>query len=111
MAGFLRLSGLEVDTAGDGCDALDYLKTRGRPDVVLLDMGLPRCDGATAVREIRRNPALAGLKIFAISGSLPEDYNVAQGPGGVDRWFQKPINPEEFLQQLNRELAATPAPA
>src|SRR5262249_14378804 len=46
LAGLLRLAGLDVATAGDGCDALDYLRTQGRPDVVLLDMMLPRCDGA-----------------------------------------------------------------
>ena len=60
--------GLQVDTAGDGADALDYLHSGGKPDVVLLDMGLPRVDGPTTVREIRRDPALAGLRIFGVSG-------------------------------------------
>ena len=69
MAGFLRMSGLEVVTAGDGSDALDYLRKEGRPDVVLLDMGLPRFDGAATLKEIRRTPALAGLKVFAVSGA------------------------------------------
>src|SRR5262249_6827512 len=41
LARFLRRSGLQVDTAGDGADALDYLRTHDQPDVVLLDMGLP----------------------------------------------------------------------
>src|SRR5207247_7632458 len=68
MALFLRSEGLDVDTAGDGCDALDYLKARGRPDVVLLDMGLPRLDGPATLRKIRQDPACAGLKIFAVSG-------------------------------------------
>src|SRR5437879_5569552 len=52
LAGFLRTAGLDVDTAGDGTDALDYLHSHVRPDVVLLDMGLPRCDGATMVRQL-----------------------------------------------------------
>ena len=108
LAGFLRMAGLEVETAGDGSDALDSLKARGRPDVVLLDMGLPRCDGATTVRAIRRNPALAGLKVFAVSGSLPEDFDVDLGPSGIDRWFHKPINPVDLLQDLNRELHRSP---
>src|SRR5262249_5411941 len=54
LATFLRISGLDVVTAGDGCDALDYLHSHRLPDLVLLDMGLPRCDGPTVVREIRR---------------------------------------------------------
>jgi len=111
MAGFLRMSGLEVVTAGDGSDALDYLRREGRPDVVLLDMGLPRFDGAATLKEIRRTPALAGLKVFAVSGASPEDYNVKAGPGGIDRWFHKPINPVDFLKDLNRELDNVLSPA
>jgi carbon storage regulator CsrA len=102
LASFLRHSGVDVDTAGDGTDALDYLRTRDRPDVLLLDMGLPRCDGARAVAQIRQNPALDGLKIFAVTGYLPEEIGVACGPGGVDRWFHKPLDPVLLLRDLNQ---------
>jgi carbon storage regulator CsrA len=54
LAGFLRMAGLDVETAGDGADALDHLRTHEKPDVVLLDMILPRCDGPSTVRAIRR---------------------------------------------------------
>ncbi|MFL5242893.1 MAG: response regulator [Gemmataceae bacterium] len=104
LAGFLRAAGLTIDTAGDGSDALDYLRSKGRPDVVLLDMTMPRCDGATTVRHIREDPAYAGLRIFAVTGSTPDQFNVALGPTGIDRWFQKPINPSELLDNLNQEL-------
>jgi two-component system, OmpR family, response regulator len=104
LAGFLRVSGFDVDTAGDGCDALDHLRASQRPDVVLLDMGLPRCDGATTAREIRRDPAYAGLKIFAVSGHSPDEYDLSHGPGGVDRWFSKPIDPLILVRELTQEL-------
>jgi carbon storage regulator CsrA len=104
LAGFLRISGFDVDTAGDGCDALDHLQVGERPDVVLLDMGLPRCDGATTAREIRRNPACAGLKIFAVTGHSPEEFDLDQGPRGIDRWFSKPIDPVVLLRELTQEL-------
>jgi carbon storage regulator CsrA len=104
LALLLRRSGLDVVTAGDGNDALDYLHNRGRPDVVLLDMGLPRCDGPTMVRTVRRDPALAGLKIFAVSGHGPEEFNLDQGPAGVDRWFQKPVDPDHLVHDVNEEL-------
>ena len=106
LARFLRLGGFDVDTAGDGADALDYLHRQNRPDVVLLDMGLPRCDGPTTVREIRRDRGLAGLKVVAVSGHTPEEYNLGRGPGGVDRWFCKPVDPAELLRDLERELDA-----
>jgi carbon storage regulator CsrA len=109
LALFLRSEGLDVDTAGDGCDALDYLTARGRPDCVLLDMGLPRLDGPSAVRAIRQNPECAGLKIFAVSGHAADEYNLAVGPAGVDRWFQKPVDPFTLVRDLTRELEDLPA--
>jgi carbon storage regulator CsrA len=104
LAGYLRLAGFAVETAGDGCDALDHLRAGDRPDVVLLDMGLPRCDGATTAREIRRDPACAGLKIFAVSGHSPNEYDLDRGPGGIDRWFDKPLDPAALLRELTQEL-------
>jgi carbon storage regulator CsrA len=100
LAGLLRQSGLCVDTAGDGADALDYLRSHGKPDVVLLDMGLPRVDGPTVVREIRSNPDFAGLKIFGVTAYSPTDFHLEQGPRGIDRWFQKPLDPCVLLQDL-----------
>ena len=105
----LRSEGVEVDTAGDGCDALDYLRARGRPDVVLLDMGMPRLDGPATVQEIRRNPACAGLKIFAVSGHTPAEYNLAVGAAGVDRWFVKPIDLSTLVRNINEELEQAPS--
>jgi DNA-binding response OmpR family regulator len=104
LAGFLRMSGLEVDTAGDGGDALDYLRSHDRPDVILLDMGLPRVDGPTTVREIRRDPAWAGLKVFGVTGRLPDEFDLENGPAGIDRWFHKPLDPSALVRDLDREL-------
>jgi carbon storage regulator CsrA len=106
LARFLRLSGFEVDTAGDGADALDYLRGRGRPDVLLLDMGLPRCDGPTTVRAIRRDGVLADLKIVAVSGHLPEEYGLLPGPGSVDCWFSKPVDPDALVRDIQCVLGS-----
>lgn len=110
LAGLLRLSGFEVATAGDGCDALDYLHTHDRPDVVLCDMVLPRCDGPTVVRELRRDPAYAGLKIFGVTGHLPEEFGLAGGPAGIDRWFCKPLDPAALIRDLSQELDQSSCP-
>jgi len=107
LAGYLRMTGFEVDTAGDGADALDYLHSHDRPDVVLLDMLMPRCDGPTTIGRIRRDPNLDGMKIYAVSGTSPKRFDVQTGPGGVDRWFTKPVDPRELVRQIDTELAAT----
>ncbi|HZV07390.1 MAG TPA: carbon storage regulator [Gemmataceae bacterium] len=106
LAGFLRLAGLDVHTAGDGAAALDYLNVEGKPDFVLLDMLLPRCDGPTTVRAIRGNPAYTGLRIFGVTGAPVEQFGLDEGPGGIDHWFRKPLNPEILL----RELGEIPPP-
>ncbi len=108
LAGFLRLAGYEVATAGDGADALDYLQAAGRPDVMLLDMVLPRCDGPSTVHQIRRDPTYAGMKIFAVTGHEPEEFGPELSRPIIDRWFRKPVNPETLLHELNRELAIGP---
>lgn len=104
LAAFLRSSGYRVDTAYDGFDALDYLSTHRKPDVVLLDMLMPRCDGPTTISAIRENPAYQDLKVFAVSGTNPDGFGIDTGPGGVDRWFTKPLNPQTLVLEMNRAL-------
>jgi carbon storage regulator CsrA len=106
LAGILRMTGYEVDVAGDGSDALDYLHSHARPDVVLLDMKLPKVDGPTTLGRIRRDPALEGMKVYAVSAMPPKRFGVKTGPGGIDRWFCKPLDPRELVRQLDTELSA-----
>ncbi len=104
LAGFLRVSGFEVATSGDGAAAIDYLSSHEPPDLVLLDMMMPRFDGRATIQSIRGTPRLADLKVFAISGTSPGDFGVSTGPRGVDRWFPKPVNPETLVREISREL-------
>jgi carbon storage regulator CsrA len=103
LAGYLRVSGFDVDTAADGLQAMVRL-TQNAPDVVLLDMRMPRFDGRKTVAAIRNNPDYRGLKLFAVSGTKPEEMNVALGPNGVDRWFTKPLDPKTLIDALHDEL-------
>jgi carbon storage regulator CsrA len=104
LAEFLRLHGVKVETACDGQEALDYLQSHDRPDVILLDMRMPRCDGATTVAAIRRNTAYEGLKVFAVSGTNPEECSIEAGIQGIDRWFTKPVNPRKLVDELHQSL-------
>lgn len=104
LAGLLRLNGYEVKTASDGFQALEYLKANSMPNVVLLDMRMPGCDGPQTIRAIRQEPSLAGLKVFAVSATQPRELGVPEGTNGVDRWFPKPLN-AEFLSREMGTLA------
>jgi carbon storage regulator CsrA len=104
LATFLRLHGIAVETTSDGLGALEYLAAHELPDVVLLDMLMPRCDGPHTIAAIRRDPRLFGLKVFAVSGTSQEQCGIPIGPEGVDRWFTKPLNPARLAQEVT-ELA------
>lgn len=107
LAGLLGMNGCECATAADGLDALEYLSRHQRPDFVLLDMGLPRFDGAQTVAHIRSEPRYAGIKVFAISGHRPEDFGIDIGPDGVDAWFRKPLKPQSLWQTIQQHLTST----
>lgn len=96
-----------METAGDGGAALDYLSCQDRPAFVLLDMLMPNCDGPTTLRRIRANPTLDHLKVFAVSGTSPSTWNIPTGPDGVDRWFEKPVDPQFLVREISRELEPT----
>lgn len=104
LAGFLRLSGFEVETAEDGLQAMVQLGRHDRPDVVLLDMHMPRMNGASTVQSIRSNPDYEGMRLVAVTGESQCESSVTLGPDGVDHWFRKPVNPQELVDSLHETL-------
>lgn len=100
LASFLSLKQFEVATVNNGADAIRYLAQNTMPDVILLDMNMPKFNGGWTVREIRRNAKYEHLKVFAVSGIHPTEYGVELGPQGCDRWFQKPINPSNLVEEI-----------
>lgn len=106
LAGLLRMEGCEVATATDGVDALDHLADiEQRPDVVLLDMHMPRVNGVETLSCIRSNPQLRDLLVFGVSGRTANDIGLTVGtPDGIDDWFQKPLNPVEIVTQIRRSI-------
>ncbi|MGL4555059.1 MAG: response regulator, partial [Gemmataceae bacterium] len=103
LAGLLGLDGWSVVSVPDGVAALDHLSA-ATPDLVLMDMEMPRCDGATAIRRLRQSPTARAVPVVVLSGTRPEDYGLTVGPGGVDGWYQKPIRPREVLPALRSRL-------
>lgn len=90
-----------METVHDGYEALEFLAGHQRPDFILLDMRLPRFDGPSTIAAIRQNPAYGGMRIFAITGSSPTEFNVPVGRTGVDAWFEKPLNPKRIVEAMN----------
>lgn len=107
LAGYLRLCGYEVDAVEDGVAAIDYLSDHKHPDVVLVDMQMPRKNGRDTIAEIRCNPNYKGIKVFAVSGMDRLEMGIPLGDTGVDGWFEKPLNPERFANSLKGEVSSS----
>jgi carbon storage regulator CsrA len=104
LAGVLGMNGCEADTAADGQAALDYLASHDRPDFILLDFYMPRCDGRQALAQIRDNPLYSDMKVFAVSGASPRELGIDIGRPGFDAWFQKPLNPSQLWRGIQEQL-------
>jgi len=99
----LQLEGFEVATAVDGQDCLERVRDVA-PDVITLDVMMPRLDGwVTAVR-LREDPATEHIKVVMITARAQE-HDVRRGHEiGVDAYVTKPFDPNQLIQTV-RKLA------
>lgn len=104
LAAYLRACGYQVETASDGRDAMRKLDQLDGLDVLLLDMAMPHCDGPSMLRTLRRDTRFDDLTIFAVTGSEPERFTSNRACRRVNQWFQKPVDAETLVQEMNRVL-------
>jgi CheY-like chemotaxis protein len=99
----LELEGFEVHQAVDGQDALDRIHEIS-PDVMTIDVVMPRLDGFDTVARLRADPRTSQLKIAMVSASA-QDVDLAKGQRvGVDAYVTKPFDPDALVRTI-RELA------
>lgn len=100
MAPLLRSRGYAVTVAGTGRDALAAFE-RERPDLVILDLGLPDMDGGAVCRSVRER---AETPILVLSARGAETDKVAALDCGADDYVTKPFGPEELLARVRAAL-------
>jgi CheY-like chemotaxis protein len=99
LAEMLRLLGNDTRTAHDGVEAV-AAAAEYRPDVVLLDIGLPGLNGYEACRRIRRLPGGGGVVLIAQTGWGQEEDIRLSREAGFDRHLVKPVDPHDLMQLL-----------
>lgn len=99
LAMLLRLSGHETRTAHDGLEAVDAAAAF-RPDVILLDLGMPNLNGYEACRRIRAQASGKDIMIIATTGWGQEQAREASRAAGFDAHLVKPVNPAELARLL-----------
>jgi CheY-like chemotaxis protein len=96
----LELEGLEVVTAADGAECLDVVH-QVRPDVVTLDVVMPRLDGLRTAARLRADPRTHHLPVAIISACT--QYEVDTGLDvGVDAFLAKPFEPAELVRLVKQ---------
>ncbi|MFJ9150172.1 response regulator [Streptomyces sp. NPDC102270] len=97
----LELEGLEVVTAADGVECLDVVH-QVRPDVVTLDVVMPRLDGLRTAAQLRSDPRTAHLPLAIVSACTQHEVDSGLDVG-VDAFLAKPFEPAELVR-LVRQL-------
>ncbi|MFI5974180.1 response regulator [Streptomyces sp. NPDC051452] len=102
----LELEGLEVVTAADGAECLDVVH-QVRPDVVTLDVVMPRLDGLRTAARLRADPRTRHLPLAIISACT--QFEVEAGLDvGVDAFLAKPFEPAELVRLVTRLIEHRP---
>ncbi len=95
----LRREGFRVESASDGAEALDKVRQL-KPDLLFLDLQLPKMSGFDVCREIKRDPGLRETYVIVLTAKGQDDDRqraLAQGP---NEYMTKPFSPKELIEHL-----------
>ena len=97
-------AGYEVETAADGIEALELLRSKDvPPELVFVDLMMPRLDGEDFLKAVRADPRLAGIPIVVLSGH--QDAREKAAELGATECFVKPLELDAFMSTVHRYTA------
>ena len=106
-AAYLQFSGFDVAEATNGLEAIEKAQQL-LPDIILMDLALPRLDGWEATRRLKKDAQTRDIPIVALTGhALPGHAEGAQ-QAGCDAFVTKPCLPDALVAEIKRLLEAQP---
>jgi two-component system, cell cycle response regulator DivK len=103
----LARAGYDVEHAVDGEEAIATAR-RLRPDLILMDISIPKIDGYEATRQLKADPATAQIPVIVLTAhALPEDEQTARRAGASD-FSTKPVDFNALLEKIRALLGPTP---
>ncbi len=99
----LGRGGFRVLEAADGAEAVETAR-RERPDLVLLDVGMPRLDGLAACRMLKADPATANIPILMLTARAQQADRDEGIEAGADAYFTKPFKPSELQAIVSQAI-------
>ena len=100
----LVAEGYDVITASDGAEGLETAR-RERPDLILLDVMLPKLDGYRVCRLLKFDQKYKNIPIIMLTAKTEEQSMVTGMRTGANQYLTKPIEPERLLSAVAEELA------
>ncbi len=94
----------KLSVVTDGVEAMDFLHRRGafasapRPDIILLDLNLPRKDGREVLQEIKMDPVLRRIPVVVLTTSTAEEDIIRSYDLHVNCYISKPVDMERFIE-------------
>lgn len=107
LARTLALAGYEVETAADGIEGVHRARTL-RPDLIIMDMGLPRLNGWQATHRIRSMPLTRHTPIIALTAFVLTEDRERCLVSGCDEYETKPVNFERLGAKIAALLGSPP---
>lgn len=101
LARFLRMAGHEAEVAADGPSAVEAARDHP-PDVLLLDLGLPRMDGWQVARRVQEQPGPKKPLLVAVTGHGAEEDRRRSEEAGIDLHLTKPVDAAGLRWLLSR---------
>jgi two-component system, cell cycle response regulator DivK len=102
---FLRFNGYRVAEAVDGLDALTKAAAL-RPDLIVMDLSLPRLDGWEATRRLKKDPVTRHIPVVALTGHALAGHEEGARDAGCDSFVTKPCIPADLEAEIRRVLTA-----
>ncbi len=99
------ISGYRLQEAGDGLEAVEQAM-RARPEIVFLDVDMPRLNGIETCRRLRSDPATASATIVMLTGDSGHVVERGAQDAGADLFLTKPFSPLHLLRLVDRIGAA-----
>ncbi len=100
----LEMNGFNVLSCTDGCGALDML-SQNIPDLILLDINLPRMNGFEVHRKISEDSRLEKVKVVALSASVMREDEERIRAAGFDDFIPKPIDTKGLIKKIKDHLS------
>ena len=100
----LALGNFGVNQAGNGHEALDFLEKEDCPNLIMMDLNMPKMSGEEFFRALRANSKCSKVKVLVVSAS--DDLESRAKELGADAWLTKPVDLDQLLMEVSSLVEA-----